>query len=381
MEYSLNNINFGNKIFEKKEKIEIRSRERKKKYSTYRNENNYDIIDNYLQRDIPTKKSNIKINENDFQIPKFSEYLNIIYFNYNLPQMKRICKHYNLKINGNKEELKKRLYNYLFISKIIIIIQKYFRKCLITRYINLHGPAFFKRDKCTNDVDFCTLDEVEKIPYTQFFSFKDPDNFIYGFDILSIFNLYEKNKSNIENPFNKKTIPKEVIKNFLNFIKLSKILKKKINIDYDKINNFTEKQKTEMKILSLFQIMDSYGHYTNCSWFNKLNKYDLVTYLRELADIWSYRANLTKEIKRDIVSPTGNPFIVDNSIINLYSLNSHSFNQIRKYTINIIENFISKGINDHNKILGSNYVLCALTLVSNEAAEAMPWLYEAVAHN
>ena len=52
-----------------------------------------------------------------------------------------------------------------------------------------------------------------------------------------------------------------------------------------------------MKILSLFQTIDSYGHYTNCSWFNNLNKFDLITFLRELADIWSCRANLTREIK------------------------------------------------------------------------------------
>ena len=381
MEYSLDNFNIGNKIIEKKEKIERKSSGRKKINSARKNENCYDIIEYFLQRDIPVKKSNIKINDNDFQIPNFSEYLNIIYYNYNLPQMKKICKHYGVKINGNKDEVKKRLYNYLFVSKIIVIIQKFFRASLIKKYSKLHGPAFFKRQLCTNDVDFCTLDNVDEIPYTQFFSFKDEDNFIYGFDILSLFNLYEKNKSNIENPFNKKIISKEVIKNLLKLIKITKILKKDINIDYDRINNFTEKQKIEMKILSLFQIIDSYGHYTNCSWFNNLNKFDLITFLRELADIWTYRANLTREIKREIFPPTGNPFIVDNSIINLHNLNSYNFNQIRKFAINIIENFISRGINDNSKSLGANYILCALTLVSNSAAEAMPWLYEAVAHN
>ena len=186
MEYSLDNFNIGNKIKKKKEKIERKSSERKKINSARKNENCYDIIEYFLQRDIPVKKSNIKINDNDFQIPKFSEYLNIIYYNYNLPQMKKICKHYSLKINGNKDEVKKRLYNYLFVSKIIIIIQKFFRASLIKKYINLHGPAFFKRKLCTNDLDFCTLDDVHEIPYTQFFSFKDQDNFIYGFDILSL---------------------------------------------------------------------------------------------------------------------------------------------------------------------------------------------------
>ena len=136
MEYSLDNFNIGNKIIEKKEKIERKSSERKKINSTRKNENCYDIIEYFLQRDIPVKKSNIKINDNDFQIPKFSEYLNIIYYNYNLPQMKKICKHYSLKINGNKDEVKKRLYNYLFVVKLVII-QKFFIH--LNKNTNLHG--------------------------------------------------------------------------------------------------------------------------------------------------------------------------------------------------------------------------------------------------
>ena len=50
-------------------------------------------------------------------------------------------------------------------------------------------------------VDFATLDELAVIPYTQFFSFEDEDKFIYVFDILSIYNLYIKNKTQVQNPF------------------------------------------------------------------------------------------------------------------------------------------------------------------------------------
>ena len=41
-------------------------------------------------------------------------------------------------------------------------------------------------------------------------------------------------------------------------------------------------------------------------------------------------------------------------------------------------NMINKGINENSCVLGSYYVLSALTMVSNEAATSLPWLYEAV---
>ena len=39
---------------------------------------------------------------------------------------------------------------------------------------------------------------------------------------------------------------------------------------------------------------------------------------------------------------------------------------------------INKGINNNSCVLGSYYVLCALTMVSSDAANTLPWLYEAV---
>ena len=40
---------------------------------------------------------------------------------------------------------------------------------------------------------------------SQFFSFKDDDGFIYGFDILSLWQLYEKSNT-IENPYNRQGV-------------------------------------------------------------------------------------------------------------------------------------------------------------------------------
>lgn len=353
----------------------------KESKSSYKNTRNKEIqnkelniIEYVLNLDIPNKKSREKIGDDIFFIPKIYEYDNIIDINYNLQQLKKICRHYNIKSTGNKEELKKQTYNYMFYSYKAVIIQKLFKSHITKKYIKYHGPGFFKRNDCTNDCDFCTLDELNKIPYNQFFSFKDEENFIYGFDINSLYNLYIKQNKQVENPFNKKLINNNVLRDLINYIKYSNLLDIDIDINYNELKEMTETKKLEMKILSLFQTMDSLGNYTNMSWFTSLNKYELIKFIRELHDIWNYRANLSRETKREICPPYGNPF----RNMNLNILSSSITASIKRMAVNLIDELINRGINNDSKSLGCYYVLSGLTLVNHDAAEAMPWLYESV---
>ena len=43
---------------------------------------------------------------------------------------------------------------------------------------------------------------------------------------------------------------------------------------------------------------------------------------------------------------------------------------------NIINKFVTKGCDKQHKCLGAYYILGALTLVSYNAAQSLPWLYE-----
>ena len=282
-------------------------------------------------------------------------------------------------MSGNKDELKKRIYNYLYYSYFAIFIQKIVRKYFIKKYISFHGPGFHDKSLCTNDADFCTLDDLTEIPYNQFISIKDEENFIYGFDIKSLYNLYLKTKTTVENPFNKKVLHKNVYKQLIKFIKLSRLLNIKTSINYEELTGLNETRKLEMKVLTLFQTMDSLGNYTNISWFNNLTKYELIRFIRELIEIWNYRAGLTQEVKQEICSPYGKPFAYMN--IHMHLITGYDIAIIKKNALNIINEFINKGIDNDSRVLGSYYVLSALTLVSNEAAEALPWLYESVLYD
>jgi hypothetical protein len=87
--------------------------------------------------------------------------------------------------------------------------------------------------------------------------------------------------------------------------------------------------------------------------------------------------------KQEICPPHGTPFLGTPYFTNVASnatLNNLSLETIIKYNIQIIENLVKSAIDVDNKMLGTFYVLSSLTLVSQQARDAMPWLYESVVY-
>jgi hypothetical protein len=84
------------------------------------------------------------------------------------------------------------------------------------------------------------------------------------------------------------------------------------------------------------------------------------------------------ETKRAICPPVGNPFT---RLVNFNQLHTiENIDEVRKYTLDILEKFVNFGIDRDNKCLGAYYVLGALTLVSEDAASSLPWLYQALCY-
>mgnify|MGYP007078185451 FL=1 len=132
-----------------------------------------------------------------------------------------------------------------------------------------------------------------------------------------------------------------------------------------------------MRVLSLFQDMDALDNYTQIEWLLALNKRQLLKFITELYDIWAYRANLSQNSKREICPPLGAPF----RNINFNTLSTFSQSHILKIILPSLEELVKNGINRDARILGTYYILSALTLVNNSAAEALPWLYHSVLGN
>lgn len=327
---------------------------------------------------IPIITNHIKINNEDVFIPNISNYTDIIKNKYNLAQLKIFAKHYKLKVVGNKNELIFRIYSYLYLSSKIIFIQKTFRGYLVKKYKELRGPAGLNRKMCTNNTDFITMEPLEEIHYHQFISYKDEDGFMYGFDLTSLYNLYKKSGVNANNPYTRTKIPLYIYNNILRIIKLCKIMNISINLNLeDDTNKISNEKAVELRALNLFQTIDSLGNYSNPQWFLSLDRQKLIKLIRELVDIWNYRAQLTVIVKRNICPPNGDPF--RNLNMN-YIHNETNMTNVKKVILEVLENLVNSGVDADSKTLGAYYVLCCLTLVNNDAATALPWLFQSVSY-
>lgn len=313
----------------------------------------------------------------NFCCPTYKEYHHLIDNNYKVLHLKEICRKYKQKLSGNKNELVFRIFNYLRLSKYSCVIQKLCRKFLIKKYNFSRGPAHIKRNLCVNKTDFLTMDELSDISYNQFISFCDENNQIYGFDILSLDNLFLKGGNITTNPYNRQILPASLKSNIKFIIRACKIFKEKIVIKIEQPKPLSIAKQLELKTVSIFQDIDNLGNYTDPQWFNNLGRVSMIRFLRELADIWEYRAQLSQETKREICPPIGTPM----RNISLHALPNYTLEILKKNTLIVIENLVKRGVNETNRALGANYVLCALTLVSEEAANALPWLYQSVAQH
>ena len=324
------------------------------------------------------KSSVKKYQDNKFTIPLYTQSSHIITNNYKVTQLKMICKKYKIKSTGNKEEIRNRIYNYLRLSNYAIIIQRALIRYIVKVYNSLRGPAIHNRSLCVNETDFYSMDNIKSIAHEQFYSYKDKDGMIYGFDIKSLYQMFLKG-TKINNPYNRNDLPEDVKKDIKKIIKLSKGIKRIAKckvpvVTEEDVTNLTPLQHIESRVLDIFQIMDMMDFCTNTDWFLSLSRLSLIKFIRDLYDIWNYRANLSFQIKKKICPPYGNPY----TNINIGLVSTYNQPLLQNAALNIIEKLVKSGVDMDSRYLGSSYVLCGLTLVNIEARNTLPWLYESV---
>ena len=341
---------------------------------------------------------------------------------YKIPDLKQACRENKLHVTGKKSILTERLTNLYTKTKSCIIIQKNIRKIFVIRWLKFKGPAFKDRSLCNNTTDFITMESVSEIPIENFFSFMDPNKFIYGFDITSLMtSIVMHNKT--KNPYTRDRFSKKRIDKIRRMFNITcilfpsfrhenqKLLIKKrehsirpaihprnhlrINADnyeyrprynpnafregreelipiWNRITNIRSNNNINDRIENLFMEIDLLGNYTQSSWFSQLTYNQYVRFYRYLQDIWNFRSNMTIETKLNIC-PFYNPF--DGVFPHGAEITQ---DVIRIGCLIVFENFVYCGINEDYKRIGTLHALSALTLVSENARQAIPWLYESV---
>jgi hypothetical protein len=302
---------------------------------------------------------------------------NKIYCNkYTILQLKQIGDKFNTKWKSKKKtDIQNECFSFLKKSYYVAKIQKIWRNYFIRLFNKTLGPAGFTRSICNNLEDFLTTESMNEIDYYFFVSYKDTDGFIYGFNIISLFNLIKK--KDLKNPYTRNIFSPELILMVERRIHYNKLLNK----TYHEINDTSNSRKMTMtiddKINELFQKIDSFGNYSQSEWLTSLNNFYLRKFIIELFDIWNYRAQILNETKLVICPPFGTPF----REIPMHIISSTMYieiNIIKKYCYTIVNALINSAESAQNQNLGAIYVLTALTLVNSEAANALPWLFQSV---
>lgn len=325
---------------------------------------------------VPKTRKRRRVSDDEFVILKPGEQESLSIRNYKVQHLKSMCRHYKQRVGGNKDELTKRIYNYLRLSYYAIKVQRLSRKHLCKKYIKAKGPAFINRKICVNDTDFFTMDPVKDISNAQFISYKCKDGKVYGFDIMSLYNLIRKGSAPFTNPYNRIELPRNLLDNGNYLLQMCKHYNEKI-ITKIQEEEMDSSKELELRALAAFQKINELGNYVNHTWLWSLQRVQLIRFVRELVDIWNYRAQLANEAKRQIYPPHGDIF----RHLNMYMLPVSDRDQLRTLAVTVIERLINNGVDYGSQSLGANFALCALTLVSQSARDALPWLYQSVAHN
>jgi hypothetical protein len=245
-----------------------------------------------------------------------------------------------------------------------------------------------------NDTDFYTFDKLCEIKPTELFTYRDNDDKVYGFHIASIFHLVISSYPNITNPYNRKLIPAAIINNLYEKLIYGSLLGFRVSVKLDDPDEeepgvvtsatnrtsggISREKQEELFIVDLFQHINTLGNYSDSEWFIALQRAELIRFIRNVHDIWYYRANLSQEMKERICPPSGNPFVLNNAHVNLNVLTLLTDPEIRTICVSIIERMVRRGVSREDQCLGAFYVLATLTIVSQDARNALPWLYEAV---
>lgn len=359
----------------------------------------------------------------------------IVLKKYKLVQLKQIAKANKLHISGPKTILIDRIHTFFDTTMKCTRIQCQFRGNLVRRSFAMRGDGYKYRKSCVNENDFYSMEPLYEIPYEYFFTFRSNDQkFIFGCNIVSLLHLIN-NKTIVKNPYNREVIDVNIIKDILKLYNIIKIVFGKLedapqintnaiismhnhnqnannnNHNMNNINiNMTRGRNRQLRdqitsppthyilsdeiviersaklnsmrskpqlirIQELFMEIDQLGNYTNYLWFLNLERREFIRLYRTLCDIWSFRGHLSREMKYKICA-VEDPF-QEIHRERVY-LNDAPIERLREICLKIFEHLVYCGIDEEHRKIGTLHALSALTIVSNNARDSMPWLYESL---
>ena len=308
-----------------------------------------------------------------------------------VPFVKAVCRSLKLRVTGKKMELVERIIQHH--NKCIAgdLLQYKCKRAIVARWLRLHGPALCDRKSCVNDTDLMG-DDVEDIPMDQLFSFQE-SGFVYAFDIATFSSMIVKGfPRRTTNPYTREPIPAEIIKEYKRLLAYSTMLGRVFSVTHTANAEQVSQHRTvenggvnvevpmtmeeiDFEISSTMYIADSYGYYTNPVWVTSMPVDNLKRFMDDMVEIFTYRANLSRNSMMRIVHPSG--ILVPNpQAFRTWLRLEVDARVIKQKASEIMKKLVMSGAERSDRELGTIYMLTALTLRCPQAAAAMPWLYE-----
>jgi len=285
-------------------------------------------------------------------------------------------KSYRIHMNGKKKDLMDRIVDFFTKTSKAVKIQACFRGFLYKRTYALRGPARSNVRLCVNETDFYTLDPLNEMDPRHFFSYRDEKGFVYGFDIFSLVNLF-KREHRIVNPYNRETVSISVLSQIVSLFQKVVILfpeaKNGKTLQIPSMAAPPARMDNRHRIRAIFLSMDELGNYTNMEWFQSMDKLQYARFYEYYYIWWNRGFGLSEETKRQICA-AANPFS-DIRTRSFYELTREDY---QTACLDLMEHMVYTGRDTDSKRLGTLHVLSMLTLVSEMAREAMPWLYDSI---
>lgn len=364
-----------------------------KQYNTYiRGMSPTTFIQLNYHESVPLQEKRKRVSNDAFRVLQYGEHEELCRMNYNVSQLKNLAKAHGLKTSGNKQELLSRVYHYLRLYQYATVIQKYFRRHLVKRFLELRGDAVRNRSLCVNDTDFYTLDDLATIPVDDFMSVTEVTNdssYTYGFSIESLEEYIQTQKKTheahtqthtIQNPYTRTPFHTDIQKQLSDCIRLGRCIGYTAPKPDPSDTPILLPQTPYQRLKEYMMAIDDMGHlgtYTNVAWFQELTNVLLYKFCYFAHDIWDYRLGLDNATKYEMCGGR-------NSCLYPYNLNSirncvNNRDHMMKIVANLVENLVCLSTNPDLRKSGAMIVMTALTMVNMNARNAFPALYMSIA--
>ncbi len=295
-----------------------------------------------------------------------------ISLNYTIAQLKQLASDHRQRRSGTKAVLRGRLHAVLVRSWHATQIQRTFRGHLVRRLLRakgLDGPR--RPTHCANDTELITLDPVDSIPFADLVNVPNVGGVatLYAASTLQKHMMCQLQRGcDPCDPYTNTPYAKDVAIRMQEEERLARLLGVRTVKSAIGVLRLGEERRTHThRVVSLCSHLDTLGHTTDTDWFLNLDSGHWRRLCSELADIWSYRARLDNQTRRRIAGTW--PIAIPQA--------DWSHAEIRSSGMDQLERLAYRGVDREAQALGAYYALIALTMVSDSAAMALPWLHEA----